>query len=67
MLSFQLEFDTREEVLEAIDTLRKGFDFAGELSYRRTDEDIWRLTVLSERRFRESTIQKMPGRLVAES
>ncbi|MFO7942634.1 MAG: hypothetical protein R6U92_08350 [Bacillota bacterium] len=67
MLSFQLEFDSREEALEAIETLRKDFDFAGEMSYRKTDEDAWRLTVLSEKRFRESTIEKMPGRPVAES
>ncbi len=67
MNTFYLEFDTREDLLEAIETLKSQYDFAGEMSYRKNEDGTWRLAVLSEKRFRESTIEKMPGRAVVES
>ncbi len=67
VITFHLEFDSRGELMEAMQTLKSQFGFAGEMYFKKNDDGTWRLTVLSEKRFKESTIQKMPGRVVAES
>ena len=67
MNTLYLEFDTREDLLEAMETLKSQHNFTGEMSYRKNEDGTWRLTVLSEKRLRESTIEKMPGCAIAES
>jgi len=67
MMTFQLEFETREEMFEAIEILKKEYGFTGELSHRQMENGTWRVSVLSEKRFRETTLEKMPGRTITDS
>ena len=63
---FAIRFDTRAKLDEAIRDLKERIDLTGELSVRREEDGSWRLMVLSEKRLRESTLERLPGEIVKE-
>jgi len=60
LFSFTMEFEDREELEECKRLLLNRYSFTGEMSVWR-DNDKWKMTAHSEKRFRDSTFEKLPG------
>ncbi len=67
MFSFTMEFDNEDQMRKCQEMLVKSHAFAGEMAVRRREDGKWRLTAYSEKRLRESTLEKLPGRREDES
>ncbi|MFO8060686.1 MAG: hypothetical protein R6U70_08535 [Bacillota bacterium] len=67
MFSFVLEFDDDKQMRECQRMLVEKYSFTGEMAVRLRDDGKWRLTAYSEKRFRESSLDRLPGRREDES
>lgn len=61
MIWFTLEYDSRDEVREAVQVLVQRHNVTGEMSLRKADNGKWILNVSSEKNLRDSTIEKLRG------
>ena len=62
--SFGLEFDTEEEMLETAKKLWNVHKVTGEMEMVALPNGKWRLNIQSEKQLRDSTLEKLNGRLV---
>lgn len=62
--SFGLEFDTEEEMLETAKKLWNVHKVTGEMEMVALPNGKWRLNIHSEKQLRDSTLEKLNGRLV---
>mgnify|MGYP000660493967 CR=1 FL=1 len=63
---FTLQFEDEQELQRCIQLLQKRYRVTGELSARRLDDGRWELQVVSERRLRESVLERLPGQRVED-
>ena len=57
-----MEFESKEQMQECREILLDKYGFTGEMSLRRDDDGTWRLSAHAEKRFRDSTFEKLPGK-----
>ncbi len=67
MYAFSMKFDNEEQLRECQRMLVEEHSFTGEMTVRPREDGTWRLSAYSEKRFRESTLDKLPGRQEDES
>lgn len=64
MIWFALEYDSRDDVKEAVRTLLQRHNVTGELALKKAENGKWVLSVSSEKNLRDSTIEKLNGQRV---
>ncbi len=64
MLCFNLEFEDEKQLTEAVDKLWKRHGITGEIGVKRLDNGRWLLSVSSEKKLRQSTLESLKGRFV---
>ncbi len=67
MLFFVLEFDNERDLRAAEKKLWGRLGIRGELGIRPLDKGRWLMEVHSEKNLRETTLEKLPGRMVEVS
>ncbi len=67
MYPFSMEFENEEQLRACQKLLVEKHSFTGEMTVRPREDGTWRLSAYSEKRFRESTLDALPGRRDDES
>jgi len=62
MFSFTMVFEDEQQMRECRRLLTDRYSFTGEMTLRRRENGEWLMVAHSEKRFRDSTFEKIPGR-----
>lgn len=67
VVTYTFEFQSEDDLDETIEVLLKKYGVTGELHVRPLDSGRWRLSVHSEKKLRDSVLEKLKGRLTSQS